>query len=146
MRPTIIDELSNYWQPGTPKINKTKNLNKKIYIYFIKVSPFSHPPPHTCVGWGLGGTESFSPPPAGGDCLSPLPLWVRGYRGGRKAPPPPPPAPRGLGGGGGRRETSMDLSAECALFFFGVSARTIIRRLDKNVYFTFNGQNLRVKR
>jgi hypothetical protein len=24
---------------------------------------FSHPPAHTCVGWGLGGTESFSPPP-----------------------------------------------------------------------------------
>jgi hypothetical protein len=31
-------------------------------FWLYKSFPFSHPPPHTCVGWGLGGTESFSPP------------------------------------------------------------------------------------
>jgi hypothetical protein len=36
-----------------------------------------------------------------------------------------------------------DSIIECALFF---SVSTINRRLDKNVYFTFNGQNLKVKR
>lgn len=34
---------------------------------------------------------------------------------------------------------------ECALFY-GVSIRTINRRLAKNVYFTFNGKNLKIKR
>ena len=40
---------------------------------------------------------------------------------------------------------SFDSIIECALFF-GVSARTINRRLDKNAYFIFNGQTLMVKR
>lgn len=39
----------------------------------------------------------------------------------------------------------FDSIKECALFF-GVSSRTIIRRLDKSAYFLFNGQNLIVKR
>lgn len=39
----------------------------------------------------------------------------------------------------------FDSIKECALFCFCVSTRTMHRRLSKNVYFTFNGQNLRVK-
>jgi hypothetical protein len=34
-------------------------------FWLYKSFPFSHPPPHTCVGWGgggLGGSGIFSPP------------------------------------------------------------------------------------
>lgn len=40
---------------------------------------------------------------------------------------------------------SFNSIKECALFF-GVSDRTIQRRLENNSYFSFNGQNLKIKR
>nr|YP_009568363.1 LAGLIDADG endonuclease [Orbilia oligospora]QBL01995.1 LAGLIDADG endonuclease [Orbilia oligospora] len=40
---------------------------------------------------------------------------------------------------------SFNSLKECALFF-GVSTRTINRRIVKNVYFTFNGKNLKINR
>lgn len=39
----------------------------------------------------------------------------------------------------------FDSIKECALFF-GVSDRTINRRLEKQIFFTFNDKNLKVKR
>ena len=39
----------------------------------------------------------------------------------------------------------FDSIKECALFF-GVSTRTIVRKLDNNTSFPFNGKNLIIKR
>jgi len=75
-------------------------LREQYYLDLLKPSFPTPPPPHTCVGWGLGVVKLPR-----GTCRSPLrskkicpPLPTP-----PNPPPPPPPPPWGWEGGGGSR-------------------------------------------